>query len=111
LDRNSGIPDDSFSLELKELKELCAGAKTALESLGSVNYGRKSSEQDNLKFRRSLYAFKDIQSGESFTKDNVRPIRPGFGLPPKNINKVLSLKSVCYISRGTPIKWELTEKI
>jgi len=110
LDRNGGGPDDSFSLEEEGLKELCVGAKTAWESLGKVDYGRKSSEQGNVKFRRSLYASKDIQKGERFTKNNVRSIRPGFGLPPKNIKQVLSSKSACYISSGTPIKWEKVEK-
>mgnify|MGYP006413212705 FL=1 len=111
LDRNGGGPDDSFSLEGEGLKELCVGAKTAWQSLGRVDYGRKSSEQGNVKFRRSLYATKDIQKGERFTKYNIRSIRPGFGLPPKNLNQVLSSKSLCYISCGTPIKWEQIEKI
>jgi len=111
LDSNGGGPDDSFSLEGEGLKELCVGAKTAWQSLGRVDYGRKSSEQGNVKFRRSLYAIKDIQKGERFTKYNTRSIRPGFGLPPKNLNQVLSSKSLCYISCGTPIKWEQIEKI
>ena len=111
LDSNGGGPDDSFSLEGEGLKELCVGAKTAWQSLGRVDYGRKSSEQGNVKFRRSLYATKDIQKGERFTKYNIRSIRPGFGLPPKNLNQVLSSKSLCYISCGTPIKWEQIEKI
>ena len=89
VDRNGGDPDDSFS---SALKELCVGSKTAWKSLESVNYGRKTSERDNDKFRRSLSALTDIQQGEKFTKDNLRSIQPGFGLPPKNINKVLYCK-------------------
>ena len=68
LDRNGGGPDDSFSLEEEGLKELCVGTKTAWESLGKVNYGMKSSEQGSVKFRRSIYAIKDIKKGEQFTK-------------------------------------------
>lgn len=83
LDRCGGGPDDSFSLEPSELAALCQGAKTAWQSLGHVNYGRKSSEQGNVKFRRSLYFIKDMESGETITPDCFRSVRPGFGLPPK----------------------------
>jgi len=89
LDRNGGGPDDSFSLESEELKQLCAGAKTAWESLGQVDYGRKSSEQANVKFRRLLYFVKDIKEGEVITTEHVKSIRPGFGLAPKFENKII----------------------
>ena len=107
LDRNGGGPDDSFSLESEELRQLCVGAKTAWESLGKIDYGRKSSEQGNVKFRRSLYAVKDIQKGEKFTKDNIRSIRPGFGLPPKYYESVLGAISQDDIKLGSPIKLDL----
>jgi len=61
-------PDDSFSLESEEFKQLCVGAKTAWKALGSVDYGRKSNEQGNVKFRRSLHFVKDIKEGEVITK-------------------------------------------
>jgi len=104
LNRNGGGPDDSFSLEARELKQLCIGAKIAWESLGRIDYGRKSSEQGNAKFRRSLYTVRDIQQGEMFTIKNVRSIRPGLGLHPKYLNKVLSSRATCDITKGTPIK-------
>ena len=107
LDRNGGGPDDSFSLEEEGLKELCMGAKTAWQSLGKVDYGMKSSEQGSVKFRRSIYAVKDIKKGEQLTKENVKSIRPGFGLAPKYLDKILSSKSMCDISRGTPISLDL----
>ena len=107
LDRNGGGPDDAFSLEEKELKELCTGAKVAWESLGKIDYGRKSSEQGNVKFRRSLYVIKSIQKGEKFTKNNVRSIRPGFGLEPKFIDIIINSKAACDIVRGTPISFDL----
>jgi N-acetylneuraminate synthase len=103
LDRNGGGPDDSFSLESEGLKQLCVGAKTAWESLGNIDYGRKSSEQGNIKFRRSLYADKDIRQGEKFTKDNIRSIRPGFGLPPKYYENVLTKIAKKDIKRGMPL--------
>ena len=103
LDRNGGGPDDSFSLESEELKQLCAGSKTAWESLGSIDYGRKSSEQANVKFRRSLYFVKDIKEGEVITKEHVKSIRPGYGLPPKYLNEIIGKKSKHTVTKGTAI--------
>jgi pseudaminic acid synthase len=107
LDRNGGGPDDSFSLEEKELKELCAGAKIAWQSLGEVNYGRKSSEQGNVKFRRSLYFVKDIKAGEVITEEHVRSIRPGFGLMPKYLDKVINSTAMYDTVRGTPVSFNI----
>jgi len=83
LDRNGGGPDDSFSLEESDLNVLCTGAKTAWQALGQVDYGRKSSEQGNMKFRRSLYFVKDIAAGEAVTREHIKSIRPGYGVAPK----------------------------
>ena len=107
LDRNGGGPDDSFSLEEKELKELCKGAKIAWQSLGKVNYGRKSSEQGNVKFRRSLYFVKDIKEGEVITEEHVRSIRPGFGLMPKYLDKVINSTAAYDTVRGTPVSFNI----
>ena len=107
LDRNGGGPDDSFSLESEELKQLCVGAKTAWESLGRVDYGRKSSEQANVKFRRSLYFVKDIKKGEIITEDHIKSIRPGYGLSPKHIYKVLGSISTKNIKKGMPVGFDL----
>ena len=107
LDRNGGGPDDSFSLEEKELKELCEGVKVAWQSLGEVDYGRKSSEQGNIKFRRSLYFVKDIKAGEVITKEHVRSIRPGFGLMPKYLDKVINSTALYDAVRGTPVSFDI----
>ncbi|WP_186365261.1 N-acetylneuraminate synthase family protein, partial [Siminovitchia fortis] len=80
LDRNGGGPDDSFSLEPEDLKQLCVGAKTAWQALGQVDYGRKSSEQGNAQFRRSLYFVKDMKAGDVIDENCIRSVRPGFGL-------------------------------
>jgi N-acetylneuraminate synthase len=103
LDRNGGGPDDSFSLEFEELKDLCTGSKTAWESLGKVDYGRKSSEQGNVKFRRSLYFVKDIKAGELITDEHVKSIRPGYGLPPKYLNEIVGRKSKYAVAKGTAV--------
>lgn len=104
LDRQGGGPDDSFSLEPNELASLCLDMKSAWSALGCVDYGLKSSESGNIKFRRSLYAVKDIREGEVFTRENIRSIRPGFGLPPRELDRILGRKSVCQITRGAPLK-------
>jgi len=101
LDRNGGGPDDSFSLEEKELSDLCAGAKTAWEALGKVDYGVKSSEQENIKFRRSLYVVNDIKKGEIITSDHIKSIRPGYGAHPKHYNDILGRTSNVSLKKGT----------
>lgn len=107
LDRSGGGPDDSFSLEPPELAALCRGAKTAWQALGAVDYGRKSSEQGNAQFRRSLYFVKDLKKGDVISKEAVRSVRPGFGLPPKALSEVLG-KRVCEdVSANSPVLREL----
>jgi N-acetylneuraminate synthase len=106
LDRSGGGPDDSFSLEPLELAELCMGAKTAWESLGCVDYGRKSSEQRSVKFRRSLYFIKDLKAGEVVTADSVRSVRPGFGLAPKHLGSVLGRRLKNDVAANTPVSYD-----
>jgi pseudaminic acid synthase len=89
LDRSAGGPDDSFSLEPAGLEQLCTGARTAWESLGRIDYGRKSSEQGNVQFRRSLYWVQDLEAGAVVTADAVRSVRPGHGLPPKRLDDLI----------------------
>jgi pseudaminic acid synthase len=106
LDRAGGGPDDSFSLEPTELAALCTGAKTAWKALGQVDYGRKSSEQGNVKFRRSLYFVKPLKQGDVVTADAVRSVRPGFGLAPKHLDKVLGATLTQDVNFGTAISWD-----
>ena len=107
LDRNGGGPDDSFSLEPDELAALCVDSKTVWQALGNVNYSRKSSEQGNVKFRRSLYFVKDIAADEIITKEHVKSVRPGFGLPPKMLDELLGKRATQAIRRGTPASLDL----
>ncbi|MGL5335665.1 MAG: pseudaminic acid synthase [Enterovibrio sp.] len=109
MDRSSGGPDDSFSLEPHELAALCKDAKTAWAALGKVNYERTEAEKGNVKFRRSLYVVKDIKAGEILTHDNVRSIRPGFGLAPKYLEQVLGQTAKVDIKRGTPLAYQYLE--
>jgi len=107
LDRNGGGPDDSFSLEPADLVALCHGARTAWEALGQVDYGRKSSEKANVKFRRSLYFIKDLKAGDVITADAVRSVRPGFGLAPKRLEMVIGMCAKHDIKINTPVSFEM----
>ena len=110
LDRSGGGPDDSFSLEPAELTALCRDSKTAWASLGQVDYGRKSSEQGNVKFRRSLYFVKDLKAGSLITADDVRSVRPGFGLPPKFLAEIIGLKVNRDIKKNTATNFDFISR-
>lgn len=103
LDRNGGGPDDSFSLEPDDLFALCRDSKTAWKALGTVDYGRKSSEQGNVQFRRSLYFVKDMKAGEIVSSDSIRSIRPGYGLAPKEYGNVIGAKLLSDVKENTPV--------
>lgn len=107
LDRDGGGPDDSFSLEPAELEALCRDSRTAWEALGRVDYGRKSSEQGNVKFRRSLYFVKALKAGETVGADTVRSVRPGYGLAPKFLDQVIGRVLVKDVDYATPVAWDL----
>ena len=107
LDRNGGGPDDSFSLEPLELKQLCNGAKTAWQALGNVDYGRKSSEEGNAQFRRSLYFVKDLKAGDVIDETCIRSVRPGFGLAPKFYDEILGKTLVQNVEKNTATRLDL----
>jgi pseudaminic acid synthase len=103
LDRSGGGPDDSFSLEPAELRQLCADSRIAWASLGAVSYDRKPSEIGNVKFRRSLYFIRDVPAGAIITATDVKSVRPGFGLPPKMFDKVVGQRALRDISANTAV--------
>lgn len=104
LDRKGGGPDDSFSLEPAELMELCKSSYISWKSLGAIDYGKKSSEQGNAKFRRSLYFVDDLSAGDVIAAQNVRSVRPGYGLAPKYLDKLIGRKVVKDVKRFTPVR-------
>lgn len=106
LDREGGGPDDSFSLEPQELTDLCRDARAVWSCLGSVDYGRKSSEQGNAQFRRSLYFVKDLPAGTVINSDAVRSVRPGYGVSPKFLKQVIGRKAAVDIEKNTPVAFE-----
>jgi pseudaminic acid synthase len=103
LDRNGGGPDDSFSMEPSDLTALCRDAKTAWSALGKVDYGMKSSEQANIKFRRSLYFVKALKAGDVITANAVRSVRPGYGIAPKFVEHIVGKKVVRNIEKNSPV--------
>lgn len=105
LDRNGGGPDDSFSLEPEELAVLCRGIKTAWSAMGSINYGKKSSEQPNVKFRRSLYFIKDMKPGDLITPEVIKSVRPGYGISPKYFDVLIGKRLRESVAYGTPTRW------
>lgn len=107
LARADGGPDAAFSLEPDELTRLVEGVRTAYDAQGRTDYGRAGSEAGNIMFRRSLYAVRNIGPGEVFTQENVRSIRPGYGLPPKQLPEILGKNAAEAIPRGTPLSAEL----
>lgn len=109
LDRSGGGPDDSFSLEPVELAALCKDAKTVWSALGRVDYGRKSSEQGNVKFRRSLYFVRDLKAGDVVSGDAVRSVRPGFGLAPKYLPQVIGRRVLKDVGYGAPVDWSVLQ--
>lgn len=109
LDRSGGGPDDSFSQEPAEFSALCRDAKTAWSALGQVDYGRKSSEQGNVQFRRSLYFVRALAEGEIITADAVRSVRPGFGLPPKRLDEVIGRRVARAVARHMAVRDDLLD--
>ena len=103
LNRKGGGPDDSFSLEPAELAALCRDTKTAWQALGQVDYGRKSSEQGNVKFRRSLYFVNDVLAGQAVSPSDVRSVRPGNGMAPKHLNWVIGSTVAQDVRKNTPV--------
>ncbi|NAZ72138.1 SAF domain-containing protein, partial [Vibrio toranzoniae] len=79
-------------------------------SLGHVNYERTEAAKGNVKFRRSLYVVKDIDEGEEFTPENVRSIRPGFGLAPKYYSSIIGGRAKVSLIKGTPLSFQYVDK-
>ncbi|MFS0575522.1 pseudaminic acid synthase [Sporosarcina sp. 179-K 3D1 HS] len=105
--RADGGVDAAFSMEPHELKLLVEETDRAWQSLGRIQYGPTNAEVASLEHRRSLYIGKDLQAGDVLTKDNVRIIRPGHGLPPKYLDVVLGKTIKMDAAKGTPLSWEL----
>lgn len=105
--RADGGPDSAFSLEPSELGALAAGTRAAFSALGSDAEDRPSVEQASMVFRRSIYVVRDIAAGEYFTAENVRIIRPGFGLAPRHLPDIVGKHAKFTLGRGTALTWDM----
>lgn len=111
LSRDIPGPDSAFSLEPHEFKAMVEAVRTAEKALGTVHYGVSEREAISCVFRRSLFVVKDMKAGEMFTAENVRPIRPGYGLHTRHLEKVMGRHVSQDIKRGTPLTWDLVKGI
>jgi pseudaminic acid synthase len=109
LSRESGSPDDSFSLTPGEFKAMVDSVRLTEKILGKITYGGVKSEEETRQLRRSLYVVKDIKAGEIFTTKNIRSIRPAFGLPSINYDAVIGKIARKDIDRGTALQWNLID--
>ena len=109
LRRADGGPDAAFSLEPNELAGLVRGANAAFAALGTGSPLRAAVEQESRVFRRSLYVVEDIGPGEMLTAENIRIIRPGFGLAPKHLPDVIGKRARRALPRGTALSWDAIE--
>jgi len=107
LNRADGGVDSSFSMEPSEMAQLVLETERAWQALGKVSYGATEAEKKSLQFRRSLYVVKDLKAGDVLTKENVRAIRPGLGLPTKYLEQVLSKTVKQDVKLGTALAWDL----
>ena len=107
LSRDIPGPDSAFSLEPQEFKAMVEAIRVAEKALGKVSYEVGEREAASRVFRRSLFVVKDMKAGEVFTHENVRSIRPGYGLPPKFLKEVLGRRAACDIKAGTPFEWRM----
>ncbi len=107
LKRSDGGVDAAFSMEPDEMRSLVTETERAWQALGRISYGPTEQEQGSLKFRRSLYIAEDMKSGDTFTRVNLRAIRPGFGLSPKYNDVLLGKQVNKDVKKGTPVSWDL----
>ena len=107
LSRSLPGPDSAFSLEPEELAGLVRSIRTVESAMGSIRYGVSPSEEASRVFRRSLFVVEDVAAGEKLTRDNIRSIRPGYGLSPHHLPEVLGRRAARDLPRGTPLSWDV----
>jgi N-acetylneuraminate synthase len=109
LSRSVRGPDTAYSLTPEEFKTMVGSIRAIEKAVGHIQYGATKQEAPSVVFRRSLFVTKDIRAGETFSEENVRSIRPGYGLPPRYLKQILGRKAARDMARGTPLTWELVK--
>lgn len=107
LSRADGGPDAAFSLEPEEFRALVVDCKSAWRALGEVSYDLEGSEQGSIQFRRSLYVVRDVAEGTIIDTTMVRSVRPGLGLPPQDLARILGRRAARDLVRGEPLAWDM----
>ncbi len=105
LSRAEGGVDSAFSMEPAEMAALVTETERAWQALGGIQYGPTEAEKSSLRFRRSIYVAKDVKAGEVLTRENLRVVRPGFGLAPKFYEQILGRHANRNLEMGTPMEW------
>ena len=107
LSRSIANPDAAFSMEPAEFRQMRDDIRAVERAMGKVQYGVSAAEEGSAAFRRSLFIVQDMQAGEAFTAENLRSIRPGYGLAPRHYDEVIGRRAAGDICRGTPLAWNL----
>jgi len=106
LDKSIGGPDAGFSMDKKEFASMVKAIRDVEKLLGKVDYSMTEKKKKSRQFSRSLYVVRDIKKGETFTEDNIRSIRPGYGLHPKYYNDIIGKKALKYLEKGNILDWK-----
>lgn len=109
LSRADGGPDGVFSMEPEEFRQMARDIRVVEAALGRVCYDPTPGQRKSSVFRRSLFVVRDMRAGDIFTRDNVRSIRPGYGLLPRFLEDILGRRCGRDIPKGTPVSWELLQ--
>ena len=107
--RELGGPDSAFSLKPEEFSNMVNIIREVEEALGKVDYSLSEKTKKSREFSRSLFVVVDIKKGEKLTSDNVRSIRPAYGLHPRHLKEVQGKKAKRDLKKGTPLAWELID--
>lgn len=110
LSRSIENPDASFSMEPKEFADMVRDIRAVELAKGKVKYGAEKQEESSIVFRKSIFVTSDIKAGEIFTENNIRVIRPGYGLKPKYYKDILGKTATCDIERGMPLEWKMVNE-
>ncbi|WPP53314.1 pseudaminic acid synthase [Catalinimonas niigatensis] len=106
LDRSLGGPDSTFSMEPSEFKDMVTAVREAEKAIGKVSYSLKEKDEER---RRSLFVSQDVEQGETITVENIRSVRPGYGLHPRHYETLLGKRFKQAVAKGTPLSFNLID--
>jgi pseudaminic acid synthase len=107
LNHSIGGPDASFSMDEKEFTEMVKAVRKAEQMMGKVDYEMTEKKKKSRQFSRSLFVVEDVKEGDILTKENVRSIRPGFGMHTKHFSDIIGKEFKQNVEKGTPLSFDL----